>query len=147
MTNRVNHFSLREILSSGRIQQLRLQKSNTLKEKENLHTWSRIPFFQSALDDLNSAGLRRNSANAIIPYDKMDSKRTTIQNTLITPQVLAYLIIQNSLPSHIVFLKESVFFDPSGYSNPMELSGKEKLQDNVLLIWSHMTFNKRIKGY
>jgi len=107
MTNRVNHFSLREILSSGRIPTLRLQKSNTLKEKENLHTLGRESIFFRALwtNDLNSAGftVREFSKTRLSLMIRWYSKKDNHTKYLNYPSGLGHILIIQQFTSHIVF--------------------------------------------
>jgi hypothetical protein len=90
------------------------------RKRKLAYLGSRIHFFRALwTNDLNSAGFTvRNSANAIIPYDKMVFQQENHKKYLNYPSGLGISYYSKQPTSHIVFLKESVFFDPSGYFEP-----------------------------
>jgi hypothetical protein len=90
------------------------------RKRKLAYLGSRIHFFRALwTNDLNSAGFTvRNSANAIIPYDKMVFQKDNHTKYLNYPSGLGISYYSKQFTSHIVFLKESVFFDPSGYFEP-----------------------------
>ena len=60
----------------------------------------------------------RNSANEIVPYEKIVFEKDSRIKYLKSPGGLGISYYTKQPTSFIVFLKESVFFDPSGYFEP-----------------------------
>jgi hypothetical protein len=60
----------------------------------------------------------RNSANEIVPYEKIVFQKDSRTKYLKCPGGLGISYYTKQPTSFIVFLKESVSFDPSGYFEP-----------------------------
>ena len=97
---------------------IKVTKKQYFERKRKLaYLGSRIHFFRSLwINDLNSAGFTvRNSANEIISYEKIVFQKDNHTKYLKYPGGLGISYYTKQPTSFIVFLKESVFFDPNGY--------------------------------
>jgi hypothetical protein len=90
------------------------------RKRKLAYLGSRIHFFRALwTNDLNLAGFTvRNSANEIVPYEKIVLQKDSHTKYLKCPGGLGISYYTKQPTSFIVFLKESVFFDPSGYFEP-----------------------------
>jgi hypothetical protein len=96
------------------------KKMSFERKRKNAYLGSRIHFFRALwTNDLNSAGFTvRNSANEIVNYEKIVFQKDSRTKYLKYPGGLGISYLTKQPTSFIVFLKESVFFDPSGYFEP-----------------------------
>jgi hypothetical protein len=90
------------------------------KKRKLAYLGSRIHFFRALwTNELNSAGFTvRNSANEIVHYEKIVFQKVDLTKYLKCPGGLGISYYTKQPTSFIVFLKESVSFDPSGYFEP-----------------------------
>ncbi|MCX6320637.1 MAG: carboxypeptidase-like regulatory domain-containing protein [Bacteroidia bacterium] len=90
------------------------------KKRNYAYLGSRMHFFRALwMDDLNSAGFTvRNSANETISYKKIVFQKDSRTKYLKCPGGLGISYYTKQPTSFIIFLKESVFFDPNGYFEP-----------------------------
>jgi hypothetical protein len=90
------------------------------RKRKLAYLGSRIHFFRALwTNDLNSAGFTvRNSANEIVSYEKIVFQKDSHTKYLQCPGGLGISYYTKQPTSFIVFLKESVSFDPSGYFEP-----------------------------
>ena len=96
------------------------KKSYFERKRKLAYLGSRIHFFRALwTNDINSAGFTvRNSANEIVHYDKIVFQKDNRTKYLKCPGGLGISYFTKQPTSFIVFLKESVFFDPNGYFEP-----------------------------
>lgn len=90
------------------------------RKRKLAYLGSRIHFFRALwTNKLNLAGFTvRNSSNEIVPYEKIVYQKDNRTKYLKCPGGLGISYYTKQSTSFIVFLKESVFFDPSGYFEP-----------------------------
>src|ERR1035437_1890334 len=90
------------------------------RKRKLAYLGSRIHFFRALwTNELNSAGFTvRNSANEIVHYEKIVFQKDDRTKYLKCPGGLGICYYTKQPTSFIVFLKESVSFDPSGYFEP-----------------------------
>jgi len=90
------------------------------RKRKQAYLGSRIHLFRSLwINNLNSAGFTvRNSANEIVPYEKIVFQKDSYAKYLKCPGSLGISYYTKQPTSFIVFLKDSVFFDSSGYFEP-----------------------------
>jgi hypothetical protein len=90
------------------------------RKRKNIYLGSRMHFFRALWrDDLNAAGFTvRNSANEIVSFDKIVILKDGNKKYLTYTGDLGISYLTNRSTSALIFLKESVFFDPNGYFEP-----------------------------
>jgi hypothetical protein len=90
------------------------------RQRKLVYLGSRIHFFRALwTNDLNTAGFTvRNSAKETLHYEKIVLQQDAHTKYLRYPGGLGISYLTNQSTSFIKFIKETVFFDPSGYFEP-----------------------------
>jgi hypothetical protein len=90
------------------------------RQRKQAYLGSRIHFLRALwTNDLNSAGFTvRNSSNETLNYEKIVVQKDAHTKYLRYPGGLGISYLTKQSTSFIKFIKENVFFDPSGYFEP-----------------------------
>ena len=94
------------------------------RKRKDAYLGSRMHFFRSLwIDNLNAAGYTvKNSANETLNYNKIVISRNGRSKYLSYPGGLGLSYYSKQPTSFIVFLRQEVYFDSNGYSDPSGIS-------------------------
>jgi CarboxypepD_reg-like domain len=94
------------------------------RRRKYAYLGSRMNFFRALwMNDLNSNGFTvKNSANETIGYNRIVTQKDNQTKYLNNSGILGISYYTKQPTSFIIFLKDKVYFDPSGYFDPLCIS-------------------------
>jgi hypothetical protein len=98
---------------------------------------SRLQFFRSLwIDDLNAAGFTvKNPANETLDYRKITEKDGANKKYIKYPSALGICYYSKSPSSFMILMKDRVFFDSTGYFDPMGINWEGAMAQQRLADW------------
>jgi hypothetical protein len=114
------------------------KKQSYEKKRKSTYLGSRMHFFRSLwVNDLNSAGFTvRNSANETLNYSKLVYQKDSHTKYLRYSDNIGIAFYSTKVPtSYAIFLKDKVFFDANGYSDPLGITWEGEMAQKRIADW------------